>query len=148
MQEAWLHSALRWPDMMVSTDALPAFDPGQMTNPNISGSFSRLLGRYVREQGILDLSDALSRISLKQAQWLETFAPQFSRKGRIEVGADADLVVFDPQVVAAGADYGSPWQSPMGINWVVVGGVVTVDGGVLVPSVAAGRYLDTTPLAE
>lgn len=148
VQEAWLHSALRWPDMMVSTDALPAFDPGQMTNPNISGSFSRLLGRYVREQGILDLSDALSRISLKQAQWLETFAPQFSRKGRIEVGADADLVVFDPQVVAAGADYGSPWQSPMGIHWVVVGGVVTVDGGVLVPSVAAGRYLDTTPLAQ
>ena len=57
-------------------------------------------------------------------------------------------MVFDPKVVAAGADYGSPWESPMGINWVIVGGVITVDGGVLVPSAAAGRYLDTTPLAE
>ena len=148
VQESWLHSALRWPDMMVSTDALPAFDTGQMTNPNISGSFSRLLGRYVREQEILGLSDALSRISLKQAQWLETFAPQFSRKGRVAVGADADLVVFDPEGVAAGADYGSPWQSPVGINWVVVGGVITVASGTLVPAVAAGRYLDTTPLAD
>jgi N-acyl-D-aspartate/D-glutamate deacylase len=134
--------------MMVSTDALPAFDPAQMTNPNISGSFSRLLGRYVREQKILELSDGLSRMSLKQAQWLETFAPQFSRKGRVQVGADADLVVFDPQTVAAGADYGSPWQSPVGINWVIVGGVITVDNGDLVPTAAAGRYLDTTPLAD
>jgi N-acyl-D-aspartate/D-glutamate deacylase len=119
-----------------------------MTNPNISGSFSRLLGRYVREQKILELSDGLSRMSLKQAQWLETFAPQFSRKGRVQVGADADLVVFDPQTVAAGADYGSPWQSPVGINWVIVGGVITVDSGDIVPSAAAGRYLDTTPLAD
>ena len=148
VQESWLHSALRWPDMMVSTDALPAFDPAQMTNPNISGSFSRLLGRYVREQKILELSDGLSRMSLKQAQWLETFAPQFSRKGRVQVGADADLVVFDPQTVAAGADYGSPWQSPVGINWVIVGGVITVDSGDIVPSAAAGRYLDTTPLTD
>lgn len=148
VKEAWLHSALRWPDMMVSTDALPAFDAQQMTNPNISGSFSRLLGRYVREQGILDLSDALSRISLKQAQWLESFAPQFSRKGRVDVGADADLVVFDPEEVAAGADYGAPWESPRGIDYVIVGGVITVDGGGLVPSAAAGRYLDTTPLAN
>ena len=148
VKEAWLHSALRWSDMMVSTDALPAFTPSQMTNPNISGSFSRLLGRYVRDQGVLGLSDALSRISLKQAQWLETFAPQFRRKGRVQVGADADLVVFDPKKVAAGADYGSPWQPPSGIDWVIIGGVVTVENGGLVSGAAAGRYLDTSPLAH
>jgi N-acyl-D-aspartate/D-glutamate deacylase len=148
VKEAWLHSALRWSDMMVSTDALPAFTPSQMTNPNISGSFSRLLGRYVRDQGVLGLSDALSRISLKQAQWLETFAPQFRRKGRVQVGADADLVVFDPKKVAAGADYGSPWLPPSGIDWVIIGGVVTVENGGLVSGAAAGRYLDTSPLAH
>lgn len=143
LREPWLHTALRWPDMMVSTDALPAFDTRQMTNPNISGSFSRLLGRYVRDQGILELADALSRTSLKQAQWLEPFAPVFRRKGRIQPGMDADLVIFNPDTVAARADYGSPWEAPLGMDWVLVNGVVTVANGSLVPNVAAGRYLDS-----
>ncbi len=147
VKERWLHSALRWPDMMVSTDALPAFSTERMTNPNISGSFSRFLGRYVREQGVLELADGLSRVSLKQAQWLQSFAPAFSRKGRVQVGMDADLVVFDPDTVSAQADYGAPWASPVGIDWVVVNGVVTVAGGELQPGVAAGRYLDSSPLA-
>ena len=114
-----------------------------MTNPNISGSFSRLLGRYVRDQGILELADALSRTSLKQAQWLEPFAPVFRRKGRIQPGMDADLVIFNPDTVAARADYGSPWEAPLGMDWVLVNGVVTVANGSLVPNVAAGRYLDS-----
>ena len=143
VKEPWLHTALRWPDMMVSTDALPAFDVAQMTNPNISGSFSRLLGRYVREQEILGLADALSRVSLKQALWLEPFAPRFRRKGRVQLGADADLVVFDPESIAAGADYGAPWESPQGMGWVIVNGVITVAEGALVPGVAAGQYLDS-----
>ena len=143
VQEDWLLTALRWPDMMVSTDALPAFDTEQLTNPNISGSFALLLGRYTRDRQILSLSEALARTSLKQAQWLESFAPVFRRKGRIQEGMDADITVFDPDSIAAVADYGQPWENSRGIRWVIVNGSVTVAEGAVVEGVAAGRYLDT-----
>lgn len=143
VKEPWLHTALRWPDMMISTDALPAFTPGQFSNPNIAGTFSLVLGRYVREQGILTLSDALSRMSLKQAQWLEPFAPAFKRKGRIQLDMDADLVIFDPDTVAAGADYGKPYEAPSGIHWVIVNGQIAVLDGTIQSSVAAGQRLTT-----
>lgn len=58
-KEAWLETALKWPGMMVSTDALPAMDLDQLTNPNIAGTFSQFLGRYVRERQVLELSNAL-----------------------------------------------------------------------------------------
>lgn len=143
VKEPWLHTALRWPDMMISTDALPAFTPEQFSNPNIAGTFSLVLGRYVREQGILTLSDALSRMSLKQAQWLEPFAPAFKRKGRIQLGMDADIVIFDPDTVAAGADYGKPYEAPSGIHWVIVNGQVAVVDGTIQSSIAAGQRLTT-----
>jgi len=141
LADDWLLTALRWPDMMVSTDALPAFDQRQMTNPNISGSFSRFLGTYVRDRQLLPLGDALARTSLKQAQWLESFAPVFRRKGRLQEGMDADITVFDPKRIAARADYGRPWESPEGIHWVLVNGAVTVADGALVEGIAAGRFL-------
>lgn len=143
VKEPWLHTALRWPDMMISTDALPAFTPEQFSNPNIAGTFSLVLGRYVREQGILTLSDALSRMSLKQAQWLEPFAPAFRRKGRIQLGMDADIVIFDADTVAARADYGKPYEAPSGIHWVIVNGQVAVIDGTIQSSVAAGQRLTT-----
>ena len=143
VKEPWLHTALRWPDMMISTDALPAFTPEQFSNPNIAGTFSLVLGRYVREQGILTLSDALSRMSLKQAQWLEPFAPAFKRKGRIQLGMDADIVIFDPDTVAARADYGTPYEAPSGIHWVIINGQVAVVDGTIQSSVAAGKRLTT-----
>jgi N-acyl-D-aspartate/D-glutamate deacylase len=143
VKEPWLHTALRWPDMMISTDALPAFKPEQFSNPNIAGTFSLVLGRYVREQGILTLSDALSRMSLKQAQWLEPFAPAFKRKGRIQLGMDADIVIFDPNTVAAGADYGKPYEAPSGIHWVIVNGQIAVVNGTIQSDIAAGQRLTT-----
>ncbi|MGB1372896.1 MAG: amidohydrolase family protein [Aequoribacter sp.] len=143
VKEPWLHTALRWPDMMISTDALPAFTHEQFSNPNIAGTFSLVLGRYVREQGILTLSDALSRMSLKQAQWLEPFAPAFKRKGRIQLGMDADIVIFDADTVAATADYGKPYDAPTGIHWVIVNGQVAVVDGTIQTSIAAGKRLTT-----
>lgn len=148
VKEEWLQTALHWPDMMISTDALPAFTPQQFSNPNIAGTFSLVLGRYVREQGILTLSDALSRMSLKQAQWLEPFAPAFKRKGRIQLDMDADIVIFDPETVSAGADYGQPYEAPTGIDWVIVNGQIAVNNGHIQPSVYAGARLTTLTSKE
>jgi dihydroorotase-like cyclic amidohydrolase len=143
LKEEWLHEALTWPDMMISTDAIPAFTKTQFSNPNISGTFARVLGRYVREQNILSLSEALSKMSLKQAQWLEGFAPSFRKKGRVQIGMDADLVIFDPNTVSANATYGSPYEASSGIHWVIVNGELAVKNGKIIPEVAAGKRITT-----
>ena len=129
VKEQWVETALQWPRMMVSTDALPAVDTRIATNPNIAGTFARLLGHYVREQKVLSLTEALAKISLHQAQWMEKAAPLFKRKGRIQLGADADIVIFDATTVAANADYGDPYQPSSGIQHVLVAGQQVVKDG-------------------
>ena len=141
LKEAWLKTALEWPDMMISTDAMPAFTTQQLSNPNIAGTFSMVLGKYVREKGYLSLSDSLSRMSLKQAQWLEGVAPVFQQKGRLQLGKDADIVVFNAHTVKAQATYGDPYAQPVGIDWVLINGEVVVDNGKLRDDVMAGRHL-------
>jgi N-acyl-D-aspartate/D-glutamate deacylase len=129
VKEAWMETALRWPRMMVSTDALPALDRDVFSNPNIAGTFSRVLGHYVRERGVLSLQEALAKMSLYQAQWMERAAPQFKKKGRLQQGMDADIVVFDPATVNAKASYQSPYQASTGIHHVIVSGrQIVVDG--------------------
>ena len=141
VKEDWVETALQWPGMMVSTDALPAIDTSIPTNPNIAGTFSRLLGHYVREREVLSLSDALARSSLYQAQWMEQASPVFKNKGRIQRGADADLVIFDAQTIAANAVYGDPYLKPTGMLHVLVAGELVVQNGLPVEGPAPGQKL-------
>ena len=136
VKENWMIEGLRWPKMMVSTDALPALDRDVMTNPNVAGTFSRVLGHYVRDSRVLPLSEGLAKLSLYQAQWMEQASPAFAKKGRLQVGADADIVVFDPETIAANARYGDPYQKPSGLIHVVVAGRQVVKNSVRVE----GRY--------
>ncbi len=141
VKEQWVETALQWPRMMVSTDALPAVDPSIATNPNLAGTFSRLLGHYVRDQKIIGLHEALAKTSLYQAQWMEQAAPLFKRKGRIQLGADADIVIFDAKTIAANADYGDPYQASTGIHHVLVAGQQVVKDTVHLEQVYAGKKL-------
>ncbi len=141
VKEPWVETALQWPRMMVSTDALPAVDTRIPTNPNLAGTFSRLLGHYVREQKVISLTEALAKTSLYQAQWMEQAAPLFKRKGRIQLGADADIVIFDAKTVAANADYGDPYQPSTGIQHVLVAGQQVVKDTVHLEQMYAGKKL-------
>jgi hypothetical protein len=141
VKEDWVETALRWPRMMVSTDALPAIHPSIATNPNVAGTFSRVLGHYVRERNVLSLTEALAKLSLYQAQWMEQAAPLFKNKGRIQSGADADIVIFDADTVAANAIYGDPYLKPNGIVHVLVAGTMVVASGELVSGVQPGKKL-------
>lgn len=141
VKEQWLETALRWPGMMVSTDALPATDRDILANPNIGGTFSRLLGHYVRDRGVLELPDALARISFYPAQWMEQASPAFKKKGRLQEGADADIVIFNPDTVAANATYGDPYNPSTGISHVFVAGRQVVENSQRIEGRYPGRRI-------
>jgi len=100
-------------------------------HPRTSGSYARVLGRYVRDEGAVTLMDALRRMTLEPARRLERRAPAMARKGRIRLGADADLVVFDPATVIDRATYEDATIPSAGIPYVLVRGQVVVDKGEL-----------------
>lgn len=108
-------------------------------HPRVAGTFARLLGHYVREQRALPLMDALRKITIQPARRLEHRVAGMASKGRVQVGADADIVVFDPNTIIDGATYREPTRPPLGLRDVVVNGVVVVRNGRLIPGVFPGR---------
>ena len=141
VKESWMETALKWPRMMVSTDAIPAVDTRIATNPNVAGTFARVLGHYVRDRQLFGLSEALAKMSLYQAQWMEQASPVFKRKGRLQIGADADIVIFDATTVAANADYGDPYQPSSGIQHVLVAGQHVVKDGIRIEGISPGKKI-------
>jgi dihydroorotase len=105
-------------------------------HPRAAGTFSRVLGRYVREQHALTLMEALRKMTLAPADRLGV-----ASKGRIAVGADADLAVFDPARVTDRATFENAAQYSEGMVYVLVNGVPVVRNGSLLEGVAPGRGL-------
>ena len=142
MPQEMIDLAMSTPFVMVASDGMP-YAPG--AHPRSAGTFSRVLGRHVRERGAVPLMQALERMTLLPARRLEGIAPAMRRKGRVQVGADADLVVFDPQRILDTATFESGPSFSTGIEHVLVAGEPVVERGESVPGVfpgqpIAGRY--------
>jgi N-acyl-D-aspartate/D-glutamate deacylase len=126
--------AVSSPLTMIASDGLILNGKG---HPRGAGTYAHVLGYYVREQHVLSLMDALRKMTLMPAQRLEARAPMMKNKGRVKVGADADLTLFDPQRVIDRATYEKVAYSE-GIEYVLVGGVPVVSAGKLVEGVLPG----------
>jgi N-acyl-D-aspartate/D-glutamate deacylase len=135
MNEAQKHLALRTPFVSLCTDAPPT-NPATATgaHPRAFGSFPRVLAKYVREENILPLEEAIRKMTSLPANRLGLFD-----RGRIAPGMAADLVLFDPERVADRATFAQPLEYPDGIPYVIVNGKVAVDRGQ--PGEAAGQVL-------
>jgi dihydroorotase len=125
------------PMVMIGSDGMPT--AGASVHPRGQGTFSRVLGKYVREEKALDLMTALRKMTLMPAQRLEQRAPAFKTKGRIKPGADADITIFDANRVIDRATFEKPLQYSDGIQFVLVNGVPVVSDGKLVSDVLPGR---------
>jgi dihydroorotase len=98
-------------------------------HPRSSGTYAKVLGKYVREEGVISLMEALRRMTLEPARRLEHRVPAMAAKARLKVGADADITIFDPGTVIDRATYEDGTIPSAGIPYVVVGGEVVVDSG-------------------
>nr|WP_240942931.1 amidohydrolase family protein [Planosporangium thailandense] len=105
--------------------AVPLDQRGLKPHPRGFGTFPRILGRYVRDQGLLTLAGAVHKMTGAVADRL-----QVRDRGRVTVGAYADLVVIDPASIADSATFTEPAQPPVGVDYVLVNGDVCVDEGV------------------
>jgi N-acyl-D-amino-acid deacylase len=123
MDEADIIRILKDPITMIGTDGIPGFGAGKV-HPRMIGTFPRILGRYVREQGVIRLEEAVRKMTSLPAQTFGLY-----RKGILREGLDADIVIFDPKKIIDRSTFDNPSQPPAGINWVIVNGEVAVEQG-------------------
>jgi dihydroorotase len=131
-------AAITSPLTIIASDAYWQNGTG---HPRTTGTFSKVLGRYVREGGAhsLSLMEAIRKMTLMPAQRLEARVPAMRQKGRLRVGADADITIFDASKVLDRSTYREPSLSPVGIQHVIVNGVSVVSKGQAVDGVAPGK---------
>jgi N-acyl-D-aspartate/D-glutamate deacylase len=127
-------SVFRNPLVMVASD-------GDKGHPRNAGTYCRILARYVRTQGTLTLMDAMRKMSLMPAQFLERSTSAARAKGRLQEGADADVVIFDPQTVSDRSTFQKPMVESVGVEYLLVGGVAVVEKGKLMDGVFPGKAL-------
>jgi N-acyl-D-aspartate/D-glutamate deacylase len=136
MKPEWIERAVAAPFVMIASDGMP-YAPG--AHPRGAGTFSRVLGFYVRERKVLPLMDALAKMTIMPARRLEPIAPAMKNKGRLRVGADADITVFDPSRVRDTATFEKGLSFSEGIDHVLVNGVAVVRDGKTVSGVYPGK---------
>ncbi|MDC0160152.1 amidohydrolase family protein [Gemmatimonadales bacterium] len=126
MKPDWIEMGLRAPNTMVASDGMP-YALG--AHPRSAGTFSRFLGRYVRDEGTLSLMEGLKKMTLMPAQRLESISPQMKRKGRIQIGSDADITIFDPERILDTATFEDDLSYSIGVEFVLVNGSFVVRDG-------------------
>lgn len=120
------------PEMNVCTDGLLGGKP----HPRVYGAFARVLGKYVREEKVIPLHEAICKMTSKPAS---VFA--LKDRGLLKTGYAADITVFNPDTIRDKGTYQEPRQYPSGIEHVLVNGVPAVRDGKLVEKVLAGKVL-------
>ena len=122
------------PLIMIASD-------GAEGHPRNAGTYSRVLAQYVREKKVLTLMEALRKMTLMPAEVLKRSTPAAHQKGRLQEGADADIVVFDPNTIADRSTFAKPMEPSVGVHELLVGGTVVIDDGKMVPNAYPGKAI-------
>jgi N-acyl-D-aspartate/D-glutamate deacylase len=136
MRPEWIQTGLSAEGIAVASDGM-MYAP--LAHPRTAGTFTRVLRKYVREEGTLDLMTALKKMTLIPARILEDIAPTMKQKGRLQIGADADITIFDPDTVGDRATFDGGLEFSEGVEYVLVGGVLILEKGETVPNVFPGQ---------
>ncbi len=159
--EPLLDESVLFPGGAIASDAMPWVDTDTglpvddnvwplgktaFAHPRSAGTYGRLLAHWVRERKVLSLSEAVRKSSLIPAQILQNAVPQMRKKGRIQAGMDADIIVFDADAVREQATFTQPYLPTVGMRYVLVNGQVLIDDGELDPQLASGKAIRRKPI--
>ena len=138
MKPEWIEMGIKASFTMIASDGMP-YAPG--AHPRSAGTFSRVLGLYVREKKALSLVDAIRKMTIMPAKRLESISPGAAKKGRIQEGMDADITIFDPATIIDTATFNSGPSHSKGVKHVLVNGTFVVRDGKNVEGVFPGKAL-------
>jgi N-acyl-D-glutamate deacylase len=150
---ALLDMSVLYPGAAICTDAISWVQPDggfywgdewplrkDLSNhPRAAGNYSRFLRKWVRERGVISWMDAIRQASLNACLILEEAAPALKKKGRIQEGMDADIIVFDPDTVTDVATFKDPAQISKGMKHVIVNGTFVIRDETLDVNATPGR---------
>lgn len=152
--QAMLRRALAFPDAIMASDAMPVMwgdgvlesrewplPPGGGTHPRTAGTYAKTLRWMVRESGAWTWPEAFRRCAFLPARVLDDVAPAARAKGHLGVGADADIVVLDPERITDAATYRDPTRPSHGVEHLLVAGTFVVRDRELQPDVYPGQPL-------
>ena len=120
---------------------MPVISRNRKVTPRGNGTFSKILGKYVREEQLMTLPEAIAKMTYLPARRLEKIAPIFSKKGRLSVGAHADIVIFDPVKIQDHGTYENPYQPSTGLHYVLIGGRFVMEQEKVLNDTFLGRHL-------
>lgn len=136
MKTEWIKAGIAAPGVMIGSDGMTY---AKLAHPRTAGTFSRVLGKYVREDKVIDLMTAIEKMTLLPAKRLENIAPTMRFKGRIQVGADADITIFNPNTIIDKATFEKGLEFSVGIEHVIVNGAFVLLNGKTVSGVLPGQ---------
>lgn len=139
MQDEYVERGLARADVMIGSDGMPFVNGA--AHPRGAGTSARVLGLYTREKGLMTLMEAVAMMTILPARRLEAYVPQMRHKGRIVIGADADLTIFNPLTVRDMATFSTPMVPSAGIPYVMVNGAFVVFQGDLVTGARPGKAI-------
>jgi N-acyl-D-amino-acid deacylase len=126
MDEEDVIRIMKDPLTMIGTDGVPGFGTSKV-HPRMVGTFPRILGRYVRKQGVISLEEAIRKMTSLPAQTFGLY-----KKGILRERLNADIVIFDPETIIDNSTFDDPARPPTGIHWVIVNGELAVENGEVV----------------
>ena len=136
MKPEWIKTGIAAPGVMIASDGMTY---AKLAHPRTAGTFSRVLGKYVREDKVIDLPIAIEKMTWLPAKRLENIAPMMRYKGRIQIGADADITIFNPDRIIDKATFEKGLEFSAGIEYVMVNGTFVLKNGKTVANVFPGQ---------
>ena len=136
MKPEWIKTGIAALGVMIASDGMTY---AKLAHPRTAGTFSRVLGKYVRQEKVIDLNTAIEKMTLLPAKRLENIAPMMRFKGRIQVGVDADITVFNPATIIDKATFEKGLEFSAGIEYVMVNGNFILKNGKTVANFFPGQ---------